>query len=184
MAELIMIAKGAATLLTNEKARKSVGWTVVAILSPIIVAVALLCGIGAGMASHNNNAVRLCFRNSPLPDSTPAEYRACIEEMRTCFAALDWTIAVIELNMENGGSLDAARLKAVFFSLYFGGETPSISQFVSCFVTSEIGHTDTVYSPIGNMNTVYANIASVLGIEIKEEQKSNVDTVYSLIRYG
>ena len=34
------------------------------------------------------------------------------------------------------------------------------------------------------MATVYANIAASLGIEITEEQKSNADNVYSLIKYG
>ncbi len=52
-----MIAKAAATVLSNEKLRKGVGWTLVAILSPVIVLIALLCSIGSGGADHNNQAV-------------------------------------------------------------------------------------------------------------------------------
>ena len=42
MVDPVLVAKAAATLLTNEKARKGVGWVVAVILSPIIVLVALL----------------------------------------------------------------------------------------------------------------------------------------------
>lgn len=201
MADPVLIAKAAATLLTNEKARKGVGWAIVAILSPIIVVVALLCVLGSGAVSHNINAAQLCFQDDPLPDDIPAEYRVFIEEMRTCFVELDGSIAAMESNMENGGSLDPIRVKAVFYSLYFGGETPLTSQFAGCFVTSEIRtrtvtETDedgneieveqiyTVFIPIEDMETVYANIAASIGAEITEEQKSNADNVYSLIKYG
>ena len=42
------IAKAAAMLLTNEKARKGVGWILVAVFSPVILLIALLCAIGSG----------------------------------------------------------------------------------------------------------------------------------------
>ena len=201
MAEPILIAKAAATLLTDEKARKGIGWAIVAILSPIIVAVALLCVLGSGAVSHNISAAQLCFQDGPLPDDTPAEYRVFIEEMRGYFAELDESIAAMESNMEDGGSLDPIRVKAVFFSLYFGGDAPLTSQFAGCFTSGEIRtrtvtETDedgneteveriyTVYVPIEDMDTVYANIAASLGIEITEEQMSNADNVYSLIKYG
>ena len=201
MASPVLIAKAAAMLLTNEKARKGVGWAIAAILSPIIVVIALLCVLGSGAVSHNINAAQLCFQDGPLPDDIPAEYRVFIEEMRTCFAELDESIAAMESNMEDGGSLDPIQVKAVFYSLYFGGETPLTSQFASCFVSSEIRtrtvtETDeegneieveqiyTAFIPIEDMETVYAKIAASIGAEITEEQKSNADNVYSLIKYG
>ena len=201
MADPVLIAKAAATLLTDEKARKRVGWVIVAIFSPIIVVVALLCSLGSGAVSHNISAAQLCFQDGPLPDNIPAEYRVCIEEMRACLADLDEIIADIESNMEDGGSLDPIRVKAVFYTLYFGGEIPSASQFANCFVDSEIRtrtvtetddegneieveQTYTVYVPIEDMDTVYANIEASLGVSITEEQKSNADNVYSLIKYG
>ena len=58
------IARAAATVLTNEKLRKGVGWTLVAILSPVIVLIALLCSIGSGGADHNNQAVAAAFYTS------------------------------------------------------------------------------------------------------------------------
>ncbi len=203
MADPVTIAKVAATLLANEKTRKGIGWAIVAILSPIIVVLALLCALGSGAVSHNISAAQLCFQDGPLPDDTPAEYRLCIEQMRAHFAELDEAIADIDamIEDEDAGSLDPIRVKAVFFSLYFGGEAPLISQFAHCFATSEIRtrtvtetdeegneieveQTYNVAIPITDMTTVYSHIAASLGVEVTEEQKANADNVYSLIKYG
>ena len=201
MANPVLIAKAAAMLLTNEKARKGLGWTIAAILSPIIVLVALLCVLGSGAVSHNISAAQLCFQDGPLPDDIPAEYRVCIEQTRASFTGLDEILADIQSNMEDGNSLDPIRIKAAFFSLYFGCEAPSLSQFAHCFASSE-ARTETVtekdedgndveveriynvYVPIEDMGTVYSRITASLGVDITEEQKSNADNVYSLIKYG
>ena len=95
MADPITMAR-MALLLGDEENRKRLGWVVAAILSPIIVVIALLCVLGSGTASHNISAAQLCFQDSPLPDDTPAEYRVCIEEMRAHFAELNESISAIE----------------------------------------------------------------------------------------
>ena len=46
------VAKAAAMLLTNEKTRKGLGWILVAIFSPVILLIALLCSLGSGGAEH------------------------------------------------------------------------------------------------------------------------------------
>ena len=201
MVDPVTVAKAAAALLTNEKTRKGIGWAVVAILSPIIVVIALLCSLGSGISSHNISAAQFCFQDGEIPAEVPAEYRVCIEQMREYFAELDQSIADIQANMEDGNSLDPIRIKAVFFSLYFGGEAPTISQFAHCFATSEIRtrtvtqtdedgneiqveQTYNVSVPIEDMATVYSHITASLGAEILEEQKSNADSVYNLIKYG
>ena len=56
MAVPAAIAKAAAMLLTNEKNRKGVGWILVAVFSPVILLIALLCSLGSGGAEHNNRA--------------------------------------------------------------------------------------------------------------------------------
>ena len=190
-----------ALLLGDEQNRKRLGWAVAAILSPIILVLALLCVLGSGAVTHNISAAQLCFGDGPIPAEAPAEYRACIEQTRASFAELDTVMADIQSNMDSGSSLDATRLKAVFYSLYFGGEAPALSQFAHCFTTSEIRtrviseldeegnrvrveQTYTVLVPIDDMDTVYGNLAASLGIPITEEQKSNADNVYSLIKYG
>ena len=201
MVDPVLVAKAAATLLTNEKARKGVGWVLVAILSPIIVLVALLCSLGSGAVDHNISAAQLCFQTGPIPADIPAEYRICIEQTRANFAELDAVIADIQSNMDEGNSLDPIRVKAVFFSLYFGVEAPPVSQFAHCFAASET-RTETVtekdedgndveveriynvFVPIEDMGTVYSHIAASLGVTATEEQRANADNVYSLVKYG
>lgn len=52
MAISAAVTKTTVTLLSNEKFRKSVGWTLVAIFSLIILLIALLCAIGSGGRFH------------------------------------------------------------------------------------------------------------------------------------
>ena len=116
-----MIAKAAATVLSNEKLRKGVGWTLVAILSPVIVLIALLCSIGSGGADHNNQAVAAAFYGVSYSTEVPAEFRYHIEEMRTAFSLLDSAVASVNGQTESGNGLDPIRIKAVlkFFDCHF-----------------------------------------------------------------
>ena len=201
MANPALIAKAAAIILTDEKARKAVGWTLVAILSPLILLIAFLCALGSGATEHNITAVELCFYDTiGIPAETPEEYRLCIEAMRASFAQLDIAIAAINENTEEETSLDDIRVKAIFYALYFGTESHGDAQsFADCFVTWEERirtvlvegsdppeETEETYSaaiPIEDLGTVWQNIAA-MGVTPTAEQRSNADSIYNLIRYG
>ena len=201
MANPALIAKAAAIILTDEKARKAVGWTLVAILSPLILLIAFLCALGSGATEHNITAVELCFYDTiGIPAETPEEYRLCIEAMRASFAQLDIAIAAINENTEEETSLDDIRVKAIFYALYFGAESHGDAQsFADCFVTWEERirtvlvegsdppeETEETYSaaiPIEDLGTVWQNIAA-MGVTPTAEQRSNADSIYNLIRYG
>ncbi len=201
MANPALIAKAAAIILTDEKARKAVGWTLVAILSPLILLIAFLCSLGSGATEHNITAVELCFYDTiGIPAETPEEYRLCIEAMRASFAQLDIAIAAINENTEEETSLDDIRVKAIFYALYFGAESHRDAQsFADCFVTWEERirtvlvegsdppeETEEIYSaaiPIEDLGTVWQNIAA-MGVTPAAEQRSNADSIYNLIRYG
>ena len=73
------VIKAAAALLSDERARKGIGWIIAAILSPLIVLLALLCSLSAS-SGHNASVVELCFNGGTLPPDTPAEYAAYIED--------------------------------------------------------------------------------------------------------
>ena len=45
-----LLVKAAASILTNEKSRKAVGWVVAAVLSPIILLLAFFCAALSGGA--------------------------------------------------------------------------------------------------------------------------------------
>ena len=201
MANPALIAKAAAIILTDEKARKAVGWTLVAILSPLILLIAFLCALGSGATEHNITAVELCFYDTiGIPAETPEEYRLCIEAMRASFAQLDIAIAAINENTEEETSLDDIRVKAIFYALYFGAESHRDAQsFADCFVTweerirtvlvegsdppEETEETYSVAIPIEDLGTVWQNIAAT-GAAPAAEQQSNADSIYNLIRYG
>ena len=200
------IAKAAIGVLSNEKTRKAAGWVLVAILSPIILLIAAFCSILGGSADHNSSILDLCFYGGTLPADIPAEYRAYIEDMQASFALLDERIAEINSMTEDGESLDAIRVKAFFYALYFGAESPSSrahQQFVDCFVTYEertrpLDSTDsedestgepeeetyTVAIPITDIATIWSNIQTALGETVTEEQRNNADSIYNLVRYG
>ena len=203
MANAALIAKAAATVLSDENTRKTVGWIIVAVLSPIILLIAFLCALASGTATHNVSAAELCFYGGELPADTPEEYRTYIEDMRTSFELLDGFITTANNKTEEEKSLDGTKVKAFFYALYFGEDSPSRrdhQKFVDCFAVyeertrmvpvegsdppAETEEAYTVAIPIEDVETVWRNIAAAMGAEPTAEQKANADSVYSLIRYG
>ena len=194
------IIRAAAVVFADEDTRKRLGWIAAAICSPLILTLALICSLLSGSAEHNNSAVLLCFHGGSIPNKTPAEYVAYIEDMRRSFTLLDDAIAAVNDMVEGDSSLDGIRVKAVFYAIFFGEDTPSRRahrQFVDCFVTyeertrtvtdedgTETEESYTVAIPVADIATVYGNLENTLHLEISVEQKSNADSIYSLVRYG
>ncbi len=193
--------KAALLALTDENARKKIGWVLVAIFSPVILLIALLCSLASGGAEHNISVVELCFHGGALPADTPAEYWEYIEEMRDSFSQLDTLIAQANEMTEAEESLDATRIKAIFYTLYFGADNPEANatqEFLDCFVAyeertstpdeedseEELEESYTVAIPITDMEIVWSNLVSFTGTAISEEQKANADSIYNQIRYG
>lgn len=195
-----MIAKAAATALSNEKLRKGIGWGLVAVLSPVILLIAALCSIGTGGADHNNQAVAAAFYGTSYSTEVPMAFRSHIEEMRSAFSLLDSAVASVNGRMEGGNSLDPIRVKAVFYALCFGEDAPgrrAANRFVECFYTwetrtrtveveSEDGTVTstteeyTVAVPV-SLYQAYANLEAELGRTITEDDKSNINHIYTMI---
>ena len=98
-----LIAKTAAAALSNERLRKGTGWVLVAVLSPVILLIAVLCSIGTGGAEHNNYTVSACFYGHSYSEEVPAEFQTHITEMRSAFSLLDSAVAVVNVSAEDGG---------------------------------------------------------------------------------
>ena len=194
------VAKVAAGVLTSEKGRKAVGWIVVAILSPVIVLIAVLCALGAASADHNDAAADACFYGTALSATVPAEYQTHVSHMRTAFTRLDSAVADANGSAEEGG-LDATYVKAAFFALCFGDDVPSNREttgFVQCFYTTEertrtVETTDpetgetvateesyTVTVPV-SAETARTNLTALLGREITEDDLENIQNLYQRI---
>ena len=194
-----MIAKAAATALSNEKLRKGIGWGLVAVLSPVILLIAAMCSIGTGGADHNNQAVAAAFYGTSYSSEVPMAFRSHIEDMRTAFSLLDSAVASVNVRTEGGNSLDLIRVKAVFYALCFGDDAPSrraANRFVKCFYTWEtrtrtvevesedgtVTSTEeyTVAVPV-SLHQAYANLEAELGRTITEDDKSNINHIYTMI---
>lgn len=203
-ATLAALAKAASAVLLNDRTRKAAGWVIVAILSPLIVVVILLCALLSGTADHNNTALDLSWHGGVISGNVPETYRGHIEDMRHSFSLLDGLIASVNGQMEGGDSLDATRVKAIFYALHFGADRPSLLahlQYIDCFVTyeertrtvtgvdengneTEEEETYTVAVPIDSLPTIYRNIGSALGTTISPEDQANASEIYYRILYG
>lgn len=197
------VAKAAATILSNDKLRKTAGWIVAAVLSPLILIIVLICSLLSGTADHNSTTVDLCFNGGVISGNVPEDYRGYIEDMRGSFTLLDGHIASINAEMETDDSLDSVRVKAIFYSLFFGQRdaAPNLrlaaQEFVQNFVTyeqrtrtveNEDGTTSeetyTVAVPIRELPVVYANISAGMGVTVTTEMKANASEIYYRVLYG
>lgn len=90
--------------------------------------------------------------------------------MRDSFRRLDGTIASVNNEMEDGDSLDSIRVKAIFYALFFGTESPSRvehRQFVENFIIYE-EHTRTVTTTDADGNGTTEEEIYMVAIPIKK----------------
>lgn len=195
-----ILVKKALALLSDENFQKAVGWVLVAVLSPVILLIALLCSIASGGAAHNNATVYASFYGGNYSAEVPVEFRTHIAEMQTAFSLLDSAVAVVNSQAEGGNGLDPIRVKAIFYVLCFGEDTPSrraADRFVDCFYTTEERviiveveredgtvveeeQVNLVTIPL-SIETAFANLTVLLGREITEEDRENMVTVYQMV---
>lgn len=190
------LVKAAVALLSDPKARKALGWVLVAILSPVILLVAFLCCLGSGAADHNNAMVDYGFYGVDYTGEIPAEFESQMTSIRTSFASLDSAVASVNATAESGG-LDPIQVKAAYLVLCAEGQEMSPESFVGYFYTTE-QRTRTVYAaneggevePSTETYTVtvprslasaFSSLSSALSREITTEEKTSVQDVYTKI---
>ena len=194
-ATAVAAIKAAILALTDESTRKKIGWVLVAILSPIILVVALICSIFSSTSQHNVSTVELCFHGGTISASATPEYRQFILEMRESFSMLDSMVEEINSLLEDGESLDANRVKAIFYVLYFGAQQPDevgLQSFVDCFVTytegirTVIDTEETYQIPhlVDDLSQIYERIGEATGVTATPSHQANADNIYNLIVYG
>ena len=194
-----VLARLAAAVLASEKGRKTVGWVIALILSPLILLTAFLCCFGTAAVEHNDFAVSASFYGPAFSDKIPAEYKNHISEMRTAFTLLDAATAAVNAKAESGG-LDPLQVKAIFFALCFGDEAPTrraAANFVGCFYEwQERTRTTTVTDENGNVTvqtetyevavplplaTVYEKLTAWQGEPVTEADKANAAHIYTMV---
>lgn len=190
------IVKAGIALLTDPKARKALGWILVAILSPVILLIAFLCSLGSGAAQHNNAMVDYGFYGVDYTGEIPAEFESQMTSIRTSFASLDSAVASVNATAEAGG-LDPIQVKAAYLVLCAEGQQMTPEAFVGYFYTTE-QRTRTVYAAneggevVSSTETytvtvprslasAFNSLSSALGREIATEEKTSVQDVYTKI---
>lgn len=191
--------KLAAALLSNEDSRKTLGWVIALVLSPIILLTAFLCCFGTAAAEHNSFAVSASFYGAAFSDDIPAEYEEHITEMRKAFSLLDAAVSAVNAEAERGG-IDPLQVKAVFYALCFGDAAPTraaAANFVDCFyewqertrtttVTNENGGV-TVQTEVYHvavplpLSAVYEKLSAWRGEAVTDQDKTNATHIYAMI---
>lgn len=196
----LRLLKLAALTLTGESGKKTLGWILTAVFSPLILIIVFLCALGSGEADHNTNMVYACFYGTELSEDTPRTLRGHVSEMREAFSLLDSAVYAVNAQMENGDSLDSVRVKAVFLALCFGEDAPgrrAANRFVDCFYTTEeatriievenedgeITEEEESYTAARPLSTeaAYSRVAALLGREITDDDRDNIAHIYRLI---
>ena len=200
-ATITLAVKAAVTAATDKRTWKTLAVIVGAILTPFILIIVMIMSLLSATAEHNNSAVDLTFHGGSISSQVPAEYRQHIEDMRGSFSDLDSAVSAITPMVESG-SIDTIRMKAIFYSLFFGAENLRMNQndyreFADTFVRyeertrtvtdadgNETEETYTVAIPITDLHEIYGNLESVLGRTITEENRVNAAQIYSRVLYG
>ena len=204
-ATLTAVAKAVAAVLANEKTRKGLGWIIVAILSPIILIIAVIAALFAGTANHNTNTVDICFNGGYVSSSAPADFKQNIASMQSSFSNLDSALAQIN-GMAEEGFVDGIRVKAIYYSLFFGsGSSADAQSFADCFVryeererevettsegsdgeiiTETTTETYTVAVPLESLSEIYSNLESALHRGITVDERNNAAEIYRHVVYG
>jgi hypothetical protein len=200
-----LAAKATAAVLSDERGRKVIGGIVIAILSPLILIIVVMVSMLSGTANHNNAALQLSFESGIISSQVPADYRQHIENMRQSFSSLENVLAEIAAECEfEDSEPDMLRVKAVFYSLFFGADHPQAHAgraFVDCFLTYETRtrpctvddhHADgddceeeyTAAIPIADLPTAYANVGALVGRTITAEDAANISEIYYRVQNG
>ena len=197
-----LAVKAAIAALSDEKGRKVIGGIVVAILSPLILIIVVIVSMLSATANHNNAALQLSFEGGVISSQVPADYRQHIENMRQSFTNLEDVLAEIGRECEfEDGEPDLLRIKAVFYSLFFGSDFPQTHAdraFVDCFLTYETRYRDCddpdceddpceeyeVAIPITDLPTVYGNVGALIGRTITAEDAANIAEIYYRVGNG
>jgi Cell wall-associated hydrolases (invasion-associated proteins) len=201
LATITLAVKVAAQVATDKRTWKVIGVIIAALLTPIILFILVVLNTLSAGADHNNAAIKLCFNGGAIPDTVPTEYANYIKDMRYSFSELDKEISKISSQTEDG-SLDGTRVKAVFYSLFFGSENLKLDStqyraFADCFVNyeqrtrtvdndndSKSEEEYTVAVQLKSMPEIYKRLQKVLDRQITSDEQANASEIYNRALYG
>lgn len=187
------LVKAGIAALNDPKSRKIIGGILIAILSPLILLVALLCCLGSGTAQHNQAMVDALFYGDSLSPGAPMEVQEEFDRISRTFAQIDSQIAALNQDVEGGG-LDPTQIKAAYYAMCLKDSTVTDDEVVRCFYTLETRtRTITTTDAEGNeiesedeytvvvpksLNASYFSLAAYLDHEITADDLGNIQAIY------
>lgn len=176
-ATIAMAAKAAIAAATDKRTWQMVGAVIAGVVFVLLLPLLLITTIMSGGAEHNKSAAEIVFNGGAIPPGYSAEYIEHIQNMQAALA--DFDVIIIEKNKEiEGDSLDAIRIKAVFYGLYFGTDFSWLDEeFYRDFVEAFAG------SPT-DIEAVYTRLTPLIGRIVTETEKANINNLYFQIKYG
>lgn len=201
LATIALVVKTAVVAATDKRTWKVVGVIIAAVLTPFILVIVMIVSLFSATADHNNAAINLSFNGGTISSQVPADYANYIRDMRDSFSKLDTAITDISTEIKDG-SLDSKRVKAIFYSLFFGAENLKMNstdyrKFADCFVKYEtririVDNSDgttskeeyTAAVPLKSLPEIYANLERTLSRTISSEDQANASQIYYRALYG
>ena len=198
--KVLQVLRTIAATFTDEESRKRIKNVLILLCSPFIFIVIVLLMILSMASNHNSSAMDYVFNGGSLPPLMPQEYRRELSDMRRYFTALDAEIAAMQRDLDEG-ELDAFKIKAVFYSLFFSEKRESFASLergvISCFIKTEertrtvvdedgneFEESYTVKVTIENMSVIWTNLETFTGKALTEEQKINALAIEKQGRFG
>lgn len=152
MAVSPIVIKAIATAATDKRTWQAIAVVIAAILTPIIIAVMMICALFSGTETANNNLLDYSFAGTEIPKEFTDEQREAIEDM------VDW-LEILDNKIENSrGSLDNELVRAAFYCLNFGGSLGKdfdFDIFCECFENVDYEQLETALQNVSDQFPQY-----------------------------
>ncbi len=125
-----------ALFLKSDSGKKTIMVISCVILSPVILAVVLITSAGTGAVEHNQQVLRVLFKQEPISENAPAAYRSYLDSFTSSFQQIQTASDRITEKIVEG-SLDQTYMQCLLFSLFVDSDQVprfNYDDFILCFL--------------------------------------------------
>ena len=125
-----------ALFLKSDTGKKTVMIIACVILSPIILILVLITSAGMGAAEHNQQVLQVLFKQEPISEDVPSDYRTYLDSFTNSFQQIQTASDRISEKIVEG-SLDQTYMKCLLFSLFVDADRVPLlnyDDYILCFL--------------------------------------------------
>lgn len=125
-----------ALFLKSDSGKKTIMVISCVILSPVILVVVLIASAGTGAAEHNQQVLRVLFKQESISENMPADYRSYLDSFIETFLGIQTASDRISEKIVEG-SLDQTYMQCLLFSLFVDAEQVprfNYDDYILCFL--------------------------------------------------